>query len=61
MALDFLKSIFLTLLVVASVAAMTWGLINNGSDPNGFSFAVLGLAAYLTAWMIGLYSISRST
>ena len=47
MVLDILKSIILTLLGGASAAAMTWGLITKGSDPNGFNFAVLGLLAYL--------------
>lgn len=55
----FLKSMILTLLGIASVAAMIWGLINTGSDPNGFGFAISGLIAYLAAWAIGIYAIGR--
>lgn len=59
MMISFLKSVILTLLGVASVAAMTWGLINTGSDPNGFHFAIAGLMAYLGAWAIALYAITH--
>lgn len=59
MALNVVKSIVLILLGGGSVAAMTWGLITNGSDPNGAPLAVLGLLAYLAAWMISLYAVTR--
>lgn len=59
MALNVVKSIVLILLGGGSVAAMTWGLITNGSDSNGAQLAVLGLLAYLTAWVIGLYAVTR--
>lgn len=59
MALNVVKSIILILLGGISVAAMTWGLITNGSDPNGIYFAVLGLITYLATWMIGLYAVAR--
>ncbi len=59
MALNVVKSIVLILLGGGSVAAMTWGLITNGSEPNGAYLAVLGLIAYLAVWMIGLYTVTR--
>ena len=59
MVLEVLKSLILTLLGACSAAVMTWGLINTGNDPNGFSFAIFGLLAYVTAWVIALYAISR--
>ena len=59
MAGNVVKSIILIVLGGGSVATMTWGLTMIGSDPNGATYAVVGLIAYLMSWTIGLYAIAR--
>lgn len=53
------KAVVLILVAAFAVAIMTWGLITNGAEPNGFAAAVLGLLAYLATWVIGLYAVAR--
>ena len=51
------KAVVITLLGFGAVGLTTWGLITKDANPDGVTMAVVGLAAYLIIWTIGLLVI----